>query len=181
MAFQAASLLNISAASAVIQETWIWVFFFFFLKELSIEQISLLSSSDTSVPRTRKPVKNLPYFQSHSRLKQLPGEHPCISQSYVVLKCYVLELCYSMYESIGALLSFQSWEVPRALSHILCLWRELWKPLGRTKWKLKGKKNSLWTKARWLLLIFFSFAVNGEAVFGKDLLWLTWSSLFCAS
>lgn len=83
-------------------------FFFFFLKELSIEQISLLSSSDTSVPRTRKPVKNLPYFQSHSRLKRLPGEHPCISQSYVVLKCYVLELCYSMYESIGALLSFQS-------------------------------------------------------------------------
>lgn len=57
MAFQAASLLNISAASAVMQETWIWVFFFFFLKELSIEQISLLSSSDTSVPRTRKPVK----------------------------------------------------------------------------------------------------------------------------
>lgn len=103
-----------------------------FLKEFSIEQISLLSGSDISDPHTWKPVKkkikttNLPYFKSHSRLKQLPGEHPCVSKTYIVLKCYVHILCYSMYKSIGALLRFQSpREVPRALSHVLSVGLEL--------------------------------------------------------
>lgn len=98
VAFEAARTMNISAASAYHLRN----VNLNFLKEFSIEQICILSNSDTSILILENLIKkkSLPYFKGHKKLKQLPGEHPRLSQTHAVPKCGVCKLNYSMYKQM---------------------------------------------------------------------------------
>lgn len=172
----------------LISEMWIGS-----LKEFSTEQISILSSSDTWIiihEKVIKKKKSLPYHKSCNKLKKLPEEHVlCIPNMWYcnVVSTNTITACTNRSKGIGALPDSQSSkEISRALSHNpLCLNRawQMWDVFSvfgqNVNWR---EKTWIAIQARWLLLMVFSFVMDGEVVIrlGKTSLWLTRNQLFNA-